>query len=200
MACTEKQMDLMHKVLDNEAAEEEKQALYDHLRTCENCRRQFNELKKSVQLLRRLPRHELPLGFTQSVMMQLPPEKTHSIKRWMGHHPLLVAAAIFLVMMSGYLFSAWSNPAFQATVDGQGHVTTQGHTVIVPKHEVIKGDLIVQNGAVKIDGRVKGNVVLINSQSLQASAGHVTGDIEQVNQIVSWIWYEIRHFFVNIFR
>lgn len=65
--------------------------------------------------------------------------------------------------------------------------------MIVPNEETIKGNLIVKNGQAKIDGRVDGNVIMINSDKLIASAGHVTSEFEQFNQIMGRIWFKIKH-------
>jgi predicted acyltransferase (DUF342 family) len=72
---------------------------------------------------------------------------------------------------------------------GQKNLIVKNHTVIVPKGEVVKGDVVVQNGKLRIEGEVKGNVTVINGTKYLASAGHVTGDIKEVNQVFDWIWY-----------
>ncbi|MFD2616113.1 zf-HC2 domain-containing protein [Terrilactibacillus laevilacticus] len=199
LACSERIIQLMHKVLDGDATTDEEDKLMKHIETCERCRKHYEELQTSTSLLGQLPHPNPSLGFTDSVRMRLPSNRKPLVGGWFTRHPVIVAAAIFMILMSGYIFSTWNDNSFQATVDGKGHIAYRGNTVIVPKDEVINGDLIVQNGKVKIEGKVKGDVVLINSQSLQASAGHVTGDIEQINKLVSWVWYHIKHFFQIIF-
>ena len=144
----------------------------------------------------------VPDYFTEKVMQRIATQNTkQSIAlNWFKKHPFGTAAALFIVLMAGYIFSLWEQVPFRAEVQGSGQITYEGdQTVVVPKGEVIKGNLVVQNGKVKIEGQVDGNVILINSDSLLASAGHVTGDIEEVNQIMDWIWYHIKQFFNKVF-
>ncbi len=196
MACKKEMQPLIDRVLDHEATEEEEQRFFKHLQSCEACSMLYESQEQAVNLVAGLEKHMPSKHFTASIMANLPekePEKKKTVVDWFRKHPLLTAAAFFIVLMSGYIFSLWNQPTFEATVQGHGHVIYKGNTVIVPKGETIKGDLIVKNGHAKIDGNVDGNVVLINSDKLLASAGHVTGDIEKVNQIMQWIWYHIKH-------
>lgn len=195
MACLDKMNQLVHKVLDQEATESEEETLYEHIDGCHQCKQHFYELKQTEALVKGLDTESTTGGFTQSVINQLPQRKSKPTQMWMKHHPLVTAAAFFIILMSGYLFSLWNQAPFDAVVQGEGQVEYDGHTVIVPKGEVIKGDLIVKNGRAKIEGEVQGNVILINSEPLLASAGHVTGNIEQVNQMMEWLWYHIKSFF-----
>lgn len=56
--------------------------------------------------------------------------------------------------------------------------------MIVPNEETIKGNLIVKNGQAKIDGRVDGNVIMINSDKLIAS--EVMSQVNLNNLIKLW--------------
>ena len=40
----------------------------------------------------------------------------------------------------------------------------EGQTVIVPNGEVVKGDIVVKNGDIVVEGEVDGNVTVINGQ------------------------------------
>ena len=51
---------------------------------------------------------------------------------------------------------------------------------------------MVRNGKLKIEGEVDGNVTVINGEQYMASAGKVTGDIEEINEVFEWIWYHIK--------
>ena len=64
--------------------------------------------------------------------------------------------------------------------------------VILPEGKVITGDVIVRNGNIKIEGSVDGNVTIINGKKYLASAGQVSGDIEEVDEMFEWLWYEIK--------
>ena len=56
----------------------------------------------------------------------------------------------------------------------------------------VKGDVIVRNGKLEIEGEVQGDVTVINGEKYLASAGHVTGQIEEVNEVFDWIWYHMK--------
>ncbi|MCO7125302.1 zf-HC2 domain-containing protein [Sporolactobacillus shoreicorticis] len=101
MNCVSKKyVSLMNKVLDQEATEQEKQVLFEHLATCAECRVHFNELKESTELLRRLTHPQLPAAFTESVLNQLPPDKRNAIHKWGSRHPVLTTVAICALPMS----------------------------------------------------------------------------------------------------
>jgi anti-sigma factor RsiW len=93
--------------------------------------------------------------------------------------------------MMGSLFSAW-NQDREFSVSKQKNLVVKNNTVIVPKGEVVKGDVVVRNGTLKIEGEVKGNVTVINGEKYLASAGHVTGEIDEVNEVFDWIWYYMK--------
>ena len=56
--------------------------------------------------------------------------------------------------------------------------------------ETIEGNVVVQNGDIRIEGEVKGNVTVINGQKYMVKAGNVTGDIEVIDQAFEWMWYK----------
>ena len=64
--------------------------------------------------------------------------------------------------------------------------------LLVPEGEVVKGDVTVRNGKLIIEGEVDGNVTVINGERYMASAGKVTGEIEEINEVFEWIWYHIK--------
>ncbi|WP_059171540.1 anti-sigma factor [Bacillus sp. FJAT-27445] len=199
MNCPEEIIVYMHEFLDDDLDPEHEQKLKAHLGTCKACQSMFHEMKKTVALIRSTANVHAPENFTQSVMAKLPKEKKKvGVQRWMKHHPIVTAAAVFLFLMAGSLFSAWdSDREFSTTNAGQ--VVVEDHTVIVPAGKVIKGDLVVKNGDIKIEGEVQGNVTVINGEvtvsngeKYLASAGHVTGKIEEVDRAFDWIWYQIK--------
>lgn len=203
MACDKEMLLLLNKVLDQEATEEEEQRFLKHIEHCEACRVTYERQKQAADWVAGMEEHLPPKHFTAAVMANLPEKAPIKSKRqaageWFKRHPVLTAAAFFIIFMSGYLTSLWNQASFDATVQGHGHVIYRGETVIVPKGETIKGDLIVKNGHAEIDGSVDGDVILINSDTLMASAGQVTGDIEQVNQMMEWIWYHIKQAAKNL--
>jgi anti-sigma factor RsiW len=125
-------------------------------------------------------------------MAKLPKEKRKvGVQRWFRHHPLLTAASLFLVLMMGSVVSSWDQD-HQLSVSKQPNLVVENDKVIVPEGEVVKGDVVVKNGDLEIQGEIDGNVTVINGQQYMASAGNVTGEIEEVDAIFEWLWYHIK--------
>lgn len=204
MKCSTEAANLMHKYLDDEISKDQENLLKQHLHDCESCQRHFHELKRTITLVQSTSHLSLPNNFTEKVMANLPKEKKSvGYKRWLKAHPMLAAAAIFFLMMLGSVSTIW-NQHDQLTVSKQDGIIIHDNTVIVPEGKIIEGDLVVKNGNLKIEGQVKGNVILINGgftdgSNFLASAGQVTGEIEEVNQIFDWIWYHIKKTTKSIF-
>ncbi|RBW67802.1 anti-sigma factor family protein [Bacillus taeanensis] len=196
MKCEKTYMELIYKVLDHEATEQERTMLQDHLKSCSACQLYYQELKEVEIFLKGAEQIEVPEGFTTKVMNHLPKEKkTISLKRWFRTHPMLTAAALFFFLMAGSIYSSWNGDGERLSiVSGNGNlqINEERNVVIVPEGEVVKGDLIVKNGNIEIEGEVQGNVVIINGEKYMASAGQVTGEIEEVDQVMEWIWYHIK--------
>lgn len=198
MTCLQANVDLMHKFLDDEISEVEEKQLREHLNGCSVCRLHFQELKKAIAFVQSTTHLQAPAHFTQNVMNKLPKEKTNVIyKRWFKAHPMIVAAAVFVILMTGGLLTNW-NSNNQLSVSKQSNLKIEDHTVIVPEGEVVEGDLFVRNGDLKIEGEVKGDVIVINGDQYLASAGRVTGEIEEIDEMFGWIWYNIKKFFVTL--
>ncbi|MCM3763105.1 anti-sigma-W factor RsiW [Alkalihalobacillus oceani] len=201
MKCEQHYEELIQAFLDGEATQEEKEQLDAHLAQCPSCRQRFNELKKVIAFVQSSSHIEAPSGFTEGVMARLPERKsTSKWKQWTRSHPLLVSAAVFFLLMSISISSLWQGNDEQVVVTGPGHVIIDQEKgkVIVPKGEVIEGDLVVRNGTLEIEGEVQGNVLLVNGDAYYASAGHVSGEIEEVNQALEWVWYHIKGFFKEV--
>ena len=132
-------------------------------------------------------------------MAKLPKEKRKvGVRRWFMNHPFLTAASLFLVLMIGSIASTWSQDQ-QFSVSKQPNLIVQNDTVIIPKGEVVNGDVTVRNGKLIIEGEVNGDVTLINGEKYMASAGKVTGEIEEVNQIFEWVWFHIKETGKDVF-
>ncbi|KKI85515.1 anti-sigma factor family protein [Shouchella clausii] len=197
--------ELIHIYLDGDATKEQKEELYAHLQSCPSCREHLQELKKSIAFIQSSSHIEAPEGFTAGVMAKLP--KTKKTAKWKlkaKRHPILVAAAIFLIMMSAAFFSAWNHTTDGIAVSGNGPfvIDKEAGVVVVPEGEVIDGDLVVRNGTLVLEGEVRGNVLLINSRfnkdTLYASPNQVTGEIEEVDKALSWAWYNMKEFFSEV--
>lgn len=193
-------IDFMHAYLDEGINKEDEDILREHLRGCKDCRVHFHELKKTVALVQSTSRISAPSDFTQGVMARLPKEKKKiGAERWLKNHPFLTAASLFLVLMAGTMFGTY-NQDQNFSVSKQPNLIVENETVIVPAGETIKGDIVVENGDIRIEGDVKGDVTVINGHKYLASAGSVTGDIEEIDQIFEWLWFKIKNTSKAIFQ
>lgn len=200
MKCPEEMIGLMHEYLDEHISQEKENILRNHLQTCLGCQSYFHKLKKTIALVQSTSHVQAPHDFTTKVMQSLPKEKkTIGFQRWLKEHPFITAASLFVLFMTGSLFSYWSENQ-QFSVSKQPNLVVENHTVIVPKGEVVNGDIIVRNGKIEIEGTVQGNITIINGEKYMASAGQVTGDIEEVDEIFEWLWYQIKSTFVKTFN
>ncbi|WP_428910432.1 zf-HC2 domain-containing protein [Niallia sp. Krafla_26] len=192
MKCPTKIITYMHEYLDEEISPPHEKELREHLHSCQDCFNHFHQLRKTIALVQSTSHIEAPTGFTEKLMANLPREKKKvSIQRWFMNHPLLTAASLFIVLMAGSLTTAW-NADQQFSVSKQSNLIVQNNTVIVPEGEVVDGDVIVRNGDLQIEGHVKGNVTVINGEPYMASAGKVTGEIKEINQVFEWVWFHIQ--------
>lgn len=201
MKCEQRYEELIQAFIDGEASEEEKKQLDVHLANCPSCRQHFDELKKVIAFVQSSSHIEAPTGFAERVMGRLPERKQASKwKQWTKKHPILIAVAVFFLLMSASIASLWSTEDEQVVVTGSGQVVIDQESgkVIVPEGEIIEGDLVVRNGSLQIEGEIRGNVLLVNSEPYYASAGHVSGDIDEVNQVLEWVWYHVKGFFKEV--
>ncbi|MEN1967976.1 zf-HC2 domain-containing protein [Lentibacillus sp. N15] len=199
---------LMHKYFDGDLRKTEEVWLLHHLENCHSCQRHFHELKRTITWIQSSEPIEAPHDFTKRVMEKLPQEKKHvGYKRWLKAHPIITAAALFIVVLFGGLVSAWNHDN-QLVVSKQDNLIIDGDTVIVPEGVTVSGDLLVKNGDLRIDGTIDGDVTLINGKlinenigedDLVATVGGVHGEFKQVNQVFDWIWYKLKHIFVAAF-
>lgn len=208
MNCQEEMVLFMHEYLDEYISPEDEKILKEHLHNCKSCQSLFHELEKTNTLLQSSAVIHAPVGFTSQVMKKLPKEKKKiSMQRWFTVHPFLTAASLFLVLMMGSVVAGWTADQ-DISVSRESNLIVQHDTVIVPEGEVIKGDVVVKNRDLKIEGKVEGNVTVINGsiidpENLLASAGNVTGEIEELDQFFEWMWFHIKSFVsdtMNIFN
>ncbi|MFC4559610.1 zf-HC2 domain-containing protein [Virgibacillus kekensis] len=208
MNCNGEAIELMHKYLDGDLTKQEEAKLRIHLEECEACQKHFHELKRTITLIQSTEHVPVPENFTANVMANLPAEKKRiKYLRWFKAHPALVSAAIFFIFMFSGVFTAW-NQEGELVVSKQENLIIKGDTVIVPEGVTVSGDLLVKNGNLRIDGKVDGNVTLINGElvdsslegsGLMASAGGVNGELKQVDQMFEWIWFHLKDMFQSVF-
>lgn len=199
MKCEQNFDRIIEAYIDNEATPAESKQLHEHLNHCESCKQRVQELNKVIAFVQSSSHIAAPDDFTASVMKKLPQKKQMSKwKQWTRKHPLLIAAAVFFLLMATSL-SMW-NDEEQLVVKGSTKlsINQENGVVIVPKGEVIEGDLTIHNGKLQVEGEIKGNVLLVNSDKYYASTGHVTGEIHEVNQMLEWVWYHIKSFLKDV--
>jgi anti-sigma factor RsiW len=196
--CPEEIIEYMHDYLDEEIAPEHEQVLREHLQTCADCRKHFLDLKKTIALVQSTAHIKAPADLTNKIMANLPHEKRKvGVKRWFNHHPFLAAAAVFMILMTASALSVWDqNDNFAVTK--HENIVVENNTAVIPEGEVVEGDIVVRNGDILIEGKVEGNVTVINGERLMASAGEVTGEIKEINAIFEWLWFNIKDFFQKI--
>ena len=192
LKCPEEVIHYMHELLDEEISPDKEKVLQEHLQSCSDCNSYFKQIKKAVSLLQSSAAIQAPENFTANVMAKLPTtKKKNSFKRWMTHHPFFTAASLFFLLMTGGLISTWQKD-HEFSVSNQANLIVANNQVIVPEGETVKGDIIVRDGDLRIEGEVQGDVTVINGEHYVASAGHVTGEIEEVNKMFDWLWYHIK--------
>ncbi len=198
--CPEQIVHCMHAYLDGDIRHDDEQLLMKHLAECPSCQKLMDDLTDAIEFIEQAEPIEAPVGFVNDVMARLPKEKSQvGIQRWLRKHPLLAAAAMFFVLMSASIFSGYGNDQ-QFSVTKQPNLIVEGETVTVPEGEVIKGDIIVKNGELRIEGEVDGNVTVIRGSKYMASTAVVTGTSEEIDQAFDWLWYKIKETVKDIFK
>lgn len=153
-----------------------------------------------------------PKDFTANVMANLPKEKKRkNYTRFFQRHPVLIAAAVFFILMFSSIFTTW-NQDQQVTVSKQENLEIRDNTVIVPEGVTVDGDLTVRNGDLKIDGNIDGDVTIINGEIIGGEPEGIvdegldtstlraySGELTKVNKIYEWIWYQTKSVFTDIF-
>ena len=199
MKCPVEMVVYMHEYLDDEISAEHEKKLREHIQSCLDCKTHFHQLKKTIALVQSTSHIKAPKDFTVNIMAKLPKEKRKvGVQRWFMNHPLLTAASLFLLLMMGSIASTWSQDQ-QFSVSKQPNLIVQNDTVIIPKGEVVNGDVTVRNGKLIIEGEVNGDVTVINGEKYMASAGKVTGEIEEVNEVFEWVWFHIKETGKDVF-
>jgi len=199
MNCKEA-LPLMHEYLDGDLTGPEALRLKEHLLQCTACRALFQQLEHTDAIVRSLPSPAVPDDLTQRIMAGLPPARRRSAwSEWVRHHPAVSVAVVFALVMLGSFMSMW-NEDHELMVKGNDlqDVIIQGDTVIVPKGHTVKGNLVVQRGKLEVEGDVAGNLTVIDGSLNLASTAHISGQVTQVDQAVSWVWYKINEFFSNL--
>ncbi|PYZ91908.1 anti-sigma factor [Salipaludibacillus keqinensis] len=201
MACSKENIVLIHKYLDNEMTLLEIKQFQQHINKCSDCEKHLQELRKTEAITQSASHVKAPSNFTENVMGKLP--KQPASQKWkhrLRKHPFMITAATFFLVFIISLSSAFGGDGNDIVVKGDGHfiVDEQRGVVVIPEGEHISGDLIVRNGDIEIAGEVTGSITVINGEHLMASADQVSGEIEEINQVMDWLWYETKAFLSEV--
>ena len=190
--CSEQIVHYMHAYLDGDINLDDEQKLMKHLKECPACDDLMASMSDITTLLESAAPIQAPEGFVNEVMKRLPKEKSQvGMQRWLRGHPLIAAAALFFILMSVSIFSNYGNDQ-QFSVTKQPNLIIEGETVLVPEDEIVKGDVVVKNGKLRVEGEVDGNITVINGSKYMASTAVVTGNIEEIDKAFDWLWYKIK--------
>ena len=188
--CPQYIVDYMHEYLDGDISREHEQQLKKHLQQCSDCQQHMHQLIDTIAFVKSAAHITAPPHFEKKVMQRLPKGKNRvGVQNWFRRHPIIVACAVFFLFMSATLLSNYSDDEFSVTK--QPNLIVDGHTVVVPEGEVVKGDIVVKNGDIVIEGEVDGNVTVINGKYM-ASTSVVSGQINEIDQAFEWLWYEMK--------
>jgi anti-sigma factor RsiW len=192
--CPQQYIDYMHEYLDGDISRNHEHALKKHLQECQPCQQHMHELSDAIAFVKSVAHITAPPHLENQIMSSLPKgNKTVSIRSWIRRYPVFVAAAVFCLLMGAALIGSYSSDT-EFSVSNHANLIVDGQTVIVPAGEVVKGNLVVKNGDVRIDGEVDGNVTVINGKYM-ASTAVVTGEVEEIDQAFEWLWYKIKSIF-----
>ncbi|WP_127586823.1 zf-HC2 domain-containing protein [Paenibacillus koleovorans] len=196
MICKEA-IPLIHEYLDGDLKAAQTAELKAHLSSCTDCHTRFQQLEKADHVFRSLGAVAGPPHMTDRILRALPPPpRRKSWVSWVRRHPALSAAAIFAIVMLSSFFSLWDQDT-DLIVRGSDldHVVIQGNQVTVPNGQTVKGNLVVENGTIQVDGTIEGNLVVIDGSYALASTAHISGEIKTVDQAVQWLWYKTNQIF-----
>ncbi|MEK5036683.1 anti-sigma factor family protein [Sporosarcina sp. FSL K6-3457] len=197
--CPEHIVHYMHAYLDGDISRAEERELKQHMDSCAQCKEIMNGLTESIAFIGSAAQIQAPNHFVDGVMARLPKEKSQAgFQRLLRKHPFFAAAAMFIILMSASLFSSYGNDQ-QFSVTKQPNLIVEGQTVLVPEGETVKGDIIVKNGTLRIEGQVDGNVTVIRGSKYMASTAIVTGKSEEIDKVFDWLWYKMKKTVTDIF-
>jgi anti-sigma factor RsiW len=184
---------LIHEYMDGSLGRSEAASLNSHLTACPTCKMRLKQLERVEALILSWPRVETPQGLTERIMNALPRVKQRSRwKLWVKKHPAISVAAVFVLVMTGSFMSMW-NENSELMVKGKDlqSVVIEGNTVYVPAGKTVAGNIMVENGKLQVDGDIEGNIVVIQGSVNLASTAHISGQITQIDEAFSWLWFKM---------
>jgi len=201
MDCKEA-LPLIHEYMDGGLERSATASLNDHLSTCPTCKMRLKQLERVEALVQSWPRVEASAGLTERIMSALPQVKQRSIwRQWVRNHPAISVAAVFVLVMTGSFMSMW-NENSELMVKGKDlqSVVIQGNTVYVPVGKTVAGNIMVENGKLQVDGDIEGNIVVIQGSVNLASTAHISGQITQIDEAFSWLWFKMNGLASKIYQ
>ena len=107
----------LDELLDGELSDRDKQAVEQHVATCDACRAELDALRQTTDLVRSLPRAEAPAGLAQSVRasiaQQAAARSRATLWRWARVGGWLAAAATLVVVIR---YVPWETRTDRSTV------------------------------------------------------------------------------------
>ncbi|MCL5236369.1 MAG: isoamylase early set domain-containing protein [Nitrospirae bacterium] len=112
-----KDMDIIHRLLDGEVPEEEKREILDRMDSDPVLKKEFNELEKALCMVKNSDRLAVPESFTSDVMRRLPACRVSPVKRigdflfegrilkW--NMAAALATACLLIIAFAGIFQSW---------------------------------------------------------------------------------------------
>ncbi|SEQ34809.1 hypothetical protein [Piscibacillus halophilus] len=207
MACNQIFEEELHRLLNSELTHDEENCLKHHLMECKECQTHYQELKKVDHQLLEIEDVQIPNDLKQNILNQLPKDsKTKKFSKSVKEHPLISAAVVFFIMLFASTLSSFHSNQ-QMSLSKHEDVITEGDRVIIPKSAIIEGDFIVRNAEVVLEGKVKGNLTLVNSQIVDSHnhhdmqvaswSHHVDGKVVEIDQYFAWMYHKVEHEFKN---
>lgn len=184
--------ELMHGYLDGDQDDLSLNRLKHHLGECSACKAYLEQLERAESVVRALPKTRVAEDLEERIVQCLPKRsRRRQFVSWIKRHPAITAASVFLLVMMGSFLTMWDQSS-ELVVKGANldQLVIHGNEVYVPEGTVVNGNLLVQDGIIKIAGEVKGNLIVIHGSYALASTAKVAGQVKQVDQALEWIWYK----------
>ncbi len=96
--------DKLSLFIDDELNNEEKKQIEEHIKDCNNCRKQYVILKKIVDELNAVPQEQLPEGYCKNLHNKLKQVHKKSKIKFNWRRYTIVAATVVLVFVAGFIY------------------------------------------------------------------------------------------------